>query len=65
MQPGCPEQAIIFPDYKTPAIAGAPVGNIGGLKIDLTKLFGGGDALTMAAQNATVNSWPTAERRWG
>jgi Pyruvate/2-oxoacid:ferredoxin oxidoreductase delta subunit len=46
----CPEQAIIFPDYKTPAIAGAPVGNIGALKIDLTKLFGGGDALTMAAR---------------
>ncbi len=46
----CPEQAIMFPDYKTPAIAGAPVGNIGGLKIDLTKLFGGGDALTIAAR---------------
>jgi NAD-dependent dihydropyrimidine dehydrogenase PreA subunit len=39
----CPEQAIIFPDYKTPAIAGAPVGAIGNLKIDLTKLFGGAD----------------------
>jgi NAD-dependent dihydropyrimidine dehydrogenase PreA subunit len=46
----CPEHAIIFPDYKTPAIAGAAVGNISGLKIDLTKLFGGGDALTIAAQ---------------
>jgi NAD-dependent dihydropyrimidine dehydrogenase PreA subunit len=46
----CPEQAIMFPDYKSPAIAGAPVGNIGGLKIDLTKLFGGGDALAIAAQ---------------
>jgi NAD-dependent dihydropyrimidine dehydrogenase PreA subunit len=46
----CPEQAIMFPDYKTPAIAGAPVGAIGGLKIDLTKLFGGGDAITIAAQ---------------
>jgi Pyruvate/2-oxoacid:ferredoxin oxidoreductase delta subunit len=46
----CPEQAIMFPDYKSPAIAGAPVGNISGLKIDLTKLFGGGDALTIAAQ---------------
>ena len=40
----CPEQAIMFPDYKTPAIAGAPVGAIGSLKIDLTKLFGGDDA---------------------
>ncbi len=46
----CPEQAIIFPDYKTPAIAGAPVGNISGLKIDLTKLFGGGDAMAIAAK---------------
>jgi NAD-dependent dihydropyrimidine dehydrogenase PreA subunit len=46
----CPEQAIMFPDYKTPAIAGAPVGAISGLKIDLTKLFGGGDAITIAAQ---------------
>jgi ferredoxin len=46
----CPEQAIMFPDYKTPAIAGAPVGSVSGLKIDLTKLFGGGDALAIAAQ---------------
>jgi Pyruvate/2-oxoacid:ferredoxin oxidoreductase delta subunit len=46
----CPEHAIMFPDFKTPAIAGAPVGNISGLKIDLTKLFGGGDAITIAAQ---------------
>lgn len=46
----CPEHAIIFPDYKTPAIAGAPVGEVTGLKIDLTKLFGGGDAISMAAQ---------------
>jgi NAD-dependent dihydropyrimidine dehydrogenase PreA subunit len=37
----CPEQAIMFPEYKTAAIAGAPVGAIGALKIDLTKLFGG------------------------
>ena len=40
----------MFPDYKTPAIAGAPVGAISGLKIDLTKLFGGGDAIAIAAQ---------------
>jgi NAD-dependent dihydropyrimidine dehydrogenase PreA subunit len=46
----CPEQAIMFPDYKTPAIAGAPVGQVSGLKIDLTKLFGGGDAMAIAAQ---------------
>ena len=46
----CPEQAIMFPDYKSPAIAGAPVGAVGALKIDLTKLFGGDakDALTQA-----------------
>ncbi|HEV3262755.1 MAG TPA: ferredoxin family protein [Gemmataceae bacterium] len=46
----CPEHAIMFPDYKTPAIAGAPVGGISGLKIDLTRLFGGGDAINIAAQ---------------
>lgn len=46
----CPEAAIMFPDYKTPAIAGAPVGAISGLKIDLSKLFGGDvkDALAQA-----------------
>jgi hypothetical protein len=46
----CPEQAIMFPDYKSPAIAGAPVGGISGLKIDLSKLFGGDgkDALSQA-----------------
>ena len=46
----CPEQAIMFPDYKTPAIAGAPVGVVTGLKIDLTRLFGGDtkDALSQA-----------------
>ncbi len=31
----CPEHAIIFPEYKTPAIAGAPGGAVSGLKIDL------------------------------
>lgn len=46
----CPEQAIMFPEYKTPAIAGAPVGAVGGLKIDLSKLFGGGDPMATAAQ---------------
>lgn len=44
----CPEQAIMFPDYKTPAIAGAAVGAPGGLKIDLTRLFGGGGGDEMA-----------------
>lgn len=48
----CPEQAIMFPDYKTPAIAGAPVGAIGNLKIDLSRLFGGDmkDPLSQAAE---------------
>jgi NAD-dependent dihydropyrimidine dehydrogenase PreA subunit len=46
----CPEQAIIFPDYKTPAIAGAAIGAVTGLKIDLSKLFGGADAINIAAQ---------------
>ena len=38
----CPENAIIFPHHKTPAIAGAD-GEVGGIKIDLSKLFGGDD----------------------
>jgi NAD-dependent dihydropyrimidine dehydrogenase PreA subunit len=46
----CPEHAIMFPDYKTPAIAGAAAGSVGALKIDLTKLFGGGGALAIAAE---------------
>jgi Pyruvate/2-oxoacid:ferredoxin oxidoreductase delta subunit len=46
----CPEHAIMFPEHKTPAIAGAPVAGPSGLKIDLTKLFGGGDAMLIAAQ---------------
>jgi len=48
----CPQQAIIFPEYKSPAIAGADTGVVGGLKIDLSKLFGGdvADALSMAVQ---------------
>lgn len=46
----CPQQAIIFPEYKSAAIAGADTGSVGGLKIDLSKLFGGGetDAVAMA-----------------
>jgi NAD-dependent dihydropyrimidine dehydrogenase PreA subunit len=46
----CPENAIIFPQHKTPAIAGSDE-RAGVLKIDLSKLFGGGegaDALTTA-----------------
>jgi hypothetical protein len=45
----CPENAIIFPQHKTPAIAGA-AGEVAGLKIDLSELFGGAgkDALEVA-----------------
>src|SRR4051794_40203303 len=46
----CPENAIMFPEHKTPGIAGAPGATVSGLKIDLTKLFGGGDAIAVAAQ---------------
>ena len=48
----CPQQAIIFPEYKSAAIAGADTGVVGGLKIDLSKLFGGDvtDALSAAVQ---------------
>jgi hypothetical protein len=35
----CPENAIIFPQHKTPAIAGA-ADMVTGLKIDLSRLFG-------------------------
>jgi hypothetical protein len=49
----CPQNAIIFPQHKTPAIAGAPV-DTGGMKIDLSKLFGapdeGEDAAVIAAR---------------
>ena len=39
----------MFPEHKTPAIAGAPVGAVSALKIDLTRLFGGMDAMSVAA----------------
>lgn len=48
----CPENAIIFPQHKTAAIAGA-LGEVGGLKIDLSQLFGGDtgeSALEMAVK---------------
>ena len=51
----CPENAIIFPQHKTPAIAGAD-GEVAGLKIDLSKLFGKSDedALEMAVAERDV-----------
>ncbi len=36
----CPENAIMFPQHKTPAIAGSAEGNAS-MKIDLSQLFGG------------------------
>ncbi|HEX5084809.1 MAG TPA: ferredoxin family protein [Blastocatellia bacterium] len=45
----CPVNAIIFPEHKTPAIAGAPGEGPGGLKIDLSRLFGAPSAIELAA----------------
>ncbi len=39
----CPENAIIFPQHKTPTIAGSPEKAEGNFKIDLSKLFGAPD----------------------
>lgn len=44
----CPENAIIFPEHKTPEIAGSETGTVSGLKIDLSKLFGAPSALEQA-----------------
>ncbi len=45
----CPEHAIVFPQHKTPAIAGAD-GGVSGVKIDLSKLFGGDSGLSAVEQ---------------
>ena len=50
----CPENAIIFPGHKTAAIAGADTGEVAGLKIDLSKLFGAPTALELAAEERDV-----------
>lgn len=50
----CPENAIIFPQHKTPAIAGALAGAAGGLKIDLSKLFGAPEDGKSAAEIAAL-----------
>jgi MinD superfamily P-loop ATPase len=47
----CPENAIIFPQHKTPTIAGSPV-VAGSLKIDLSKLFGAPETGESAEQAA-------------
>lgn len=44
----CPANAIVFPEHKTPAIAGAEGGAAEDFKIDLSKLFGAPTALEMA-----------------
>ncbi|MCH2115189.1 MAG: ferredoxin family protein [Pirellulales bacterium] len=47
----CPENAIIFPQHKTPTIAGSPE-VAGNLKIDLSQLFGAPDPGTPGAASA-------------
>ncbi len=49
----CPANAIVFPGHKTPAIAGAD-GEIGDVKIDLSKLFGAPSAVELAARERDV-----------
>lgn len=49
----CPENAIIFPQHKTPAIAGAPEVSAG-LKIDLSQLFGAPDEGKSAEEMAVL-----------
>ncbi|MCG8652323.1 MAG: ferredoxin family protein [Pirellulales bacterium] len=50
----CPENAIIFPQHKAPAIAGAQIEGDEGFKIDLSQLFGapagGDDPIATAAR---------------
>ena len=51
----CPENAIIFPQHKTPTIAGSPeVASGGGLKIDLSLLFGAPDPGAPGAPDAVT-----------
>jgi NAD-dependent dihydropyrimidine dehydrogenase PreA subunit len=49
----CPENAIMFPQHKTPGIAGAPLGLVS-LKIDLSKLFGAPEEGKSAAELAAL-----------
>ena len=51
------------PITRRPAIAGAPVGAISGLKIDLTKLFGGEDAMAHRGQGARPRTGQRRPRR--
>ncbi len=45
----CPQGAIMFPDHHDPAICGDPRASAGGLKLDLSQLFGGADPTAKAA----------------
>ena len=45
----CPAHAIVFPQHKTPEIAGSN-GDVAGVKIDLSKLFGGESGLSAVEQ---------------
>ena len=49
----CPENAIIFPQHKSPAIAGSPI-SVGGLKIDLSRLFGSPETDKSAVEIAAL-----------
>lgn len=49
----CPENAIVFPLHKEPAIAGA-LGDVGALKIDLSRLFGSTTGLDAAVSERDV-----------
>ena len=49
----CPENAIVFPLHKEPAIAGA-LGDVGALKIDLSRLFGSATGLDAAVAERDV-----------
>ncbi len=63
----CPENAIIFPQHKAPAIAGAQIEGDEGFKIDLSQLFGARPVAMIRSQrpHASVTSnycWPDATR---
>lgn len=45
----CPEGAIMFPQHDDPAISGDAKASLTGLKLDLSQLFSGADATTLAA----------------
>lgn len=60
----CPEGAIMFPDHHDPAISGNPQASAGGLKLDLSQLFGGADptALDPTAMAAGERDRALAEK---